>query len=139
MAIAKPSWLSVVGYCAIATLGCETQTQPDVDNSKASVQIVYQNEPLANVLIVLKTPKAGAPLTRSISDRSGRASFQSLPSPEPEQYAVFMESNSDGGWILDSRIMTKFCDSLRLKPFSQVPNQIIELPKRAVQSLSLSH
>ncbi|MCM2373219.1 hypothetical protein [Aporhodopirellula aestuarii] len=139
MAVATPSWFCLAGCCTIALLGCDAQSQTETGAEEASVKVVYQSNPLANVLIVLKQPADGKPLAHAISARSGRASFQSLPNPEPEQYVVSMESNSDGGWILDSNIMAKFCDSLRLKPFSQVPNQLIELPNRAVRSLSPSH
>ncbi|EMI58539.1 hypothetical protein [Rhodopirellula sallentina] len=136
MASVKQTSLWLTTACAIVTFGCEAASHTESANPTASVQVVYESEPLANVQIMLKQTADGPALTHAISDRLGVARFKEMPEPEPAEYVIAMESLSDGGWILDRKVVGKFCDSLRLKPFSQSPNQIIELPKRAVQLLS---
>ncbi|MFG0288695.1 MAG: hypothetical protein ACF8CQ_10985 [Rhodopirellula sp. JB044] len=136
MASVKQTSLWLMTVCVIATLGCDAASQTESANPTASVQVVYEGEPLANVQITLTQTADGPALTRAISDRRGVARFSEVPDPEPTEYVVAMESLGDGGWMLDRKVVSKFSDSLRLKPFSQSPNQIIELPKRAVQLLS---
>ncbi|EKK00091.1 hypothetical protein RBSH_04613 [Rhodopirellula baltica SH28] len=103
------------------------------------MKILYDGKPLANVQVLLKQTADGTPLARAITNERGLAFVAELPSPEPEDYVVAMESISDGGWMLNPSVMKKFSDSLRLKPFSESPQQTIELPRRAVQSLVSNH
>ncbi|WDQ14741.1 hypothetical protein [Rhodopirellula sp. P2] len=124
---------------AIAVTGCDGTSPKTTTASTTFVTVVYDGTPLANVQVLLKQSPGGATLDRAVTNSRGVAHFHALPSPEPESYVVAMESISDGGWMLKASVMEKLCDSLRLKPFSETPQQTIELPRRAVQSLSSIH
>lgn len=131
------------GLLAVLLAGCGgSSTGPQastIAEGTPVVQVLYEGKPLANVQVLLKPSKDAAVLTRGVSNRNGNAALADLPSPEPETYHVALESISDGGWILNSKVVSKFCDSLRLKPFEQQTQQVIELPARAVQPLGQSH
>lgn len=124
---------------AVVLAGCDASSTTSTSESDTYVKIIYDGKPLANVQVLLKQTADGTPLARAITNERGLAFVAELPSPEPEDYVVAMESISDGGWMLNPSVMKKFSDSLRLKPFSESPQQTIELPRRAVQSLVSNH
>ncbi|WP_173442629.1 hypothetical protein [Rhodopirellula islandica] len=124
---------------AVAVIGCDGTSSKTAAKSTTFVTLAYDGTPLANVQVRLKQSADGITLDQSVTNEHGVAHFHALPSPEPESYVVAMESISDGGWMLKASVVDKFCDSLRLKPFSETPQQTIELPRRAVHSLSSIH
>ncbi|MEO9592697.1 hypothetical protein [Rhodopirellula bahusiensis] len=136
--IARASAL-LLACVVIVSTGCDAASQSSTPESNTFVEVVYDGKPLANVQVLLKQTSDGGSLARAITNERGLAHFSDLPSHEPEIYVVAMESISDGGWMLKPSVMEKFCDSLRLKPFSETPHQKIELPRQAVQSLSSKH
>ncbi|MFG0266443.1 MAG: hypothetical protein ACF8AM_15045 [Rhodopirellula sp. JB055] len=133
--IARYSVMLLTG-ALLTFAGCEATPSGQATESETFVTVVYDGTPLANVQVLLKPSADGVTLDRSITNERGVAYFHELPSPEPESYVIEMESISDGGWMLKASVMDKFCDSFRLEPFSASPQQTIELPRRAVQSLS---
>ena len=124
---------------AVVLVGCDDSSTTSPSESDTYVKVVYDGKPLANVQVLLKQTADGAPLARAITNERGFAYVSELPSPEPQDYIVAMESISDGGWMLNPSVMKKLGDSLHLKPFSESPHQTIELPRRAVQSLVSNH
>lgn len=123
----------------LTAIGCDATPSGSPTESETFVTVTYDGAPLANVQVLLKQSDDGVTLDRAITNERGVAYFHELPSPEPESYVIAMESISDGGWMLKASVMEKFCESFRLEPFSETPQQTIELPRRAVQPLSSVH
>ncbi|KAA1258452.1 hypothetical protein LF1_09720 [Rubripirellula obstinata] len=118
--------------CLIA--GCEPiPEESDVESER--VVIRYQGRPLADVRVGLHGDRNGPVLSQAITDDNGQAVFRDLPSPEPSPYFVTLESVSDGGWILDSRVIKRSRTKLELPPFSSQLVQEIELPSGSVKPL----
>lgn len=112
--------------------GCERESQ---DEPSVSVTILYEGMPLANVNVRLHDGLDGPMLAQSITRDDGRALIANVPSPEPDQYFVSLESISDGGWILDSRAIQRSGSVFKLMPFREKPQQEIELPPRSIKPL----
>ena len=108
---------------AVVLVGCDDSSTTSPTKSDTYVKVIYDGKPLANVQVLLKQTADGATLARAITNERGFAYVSELPSPEPQDYIV----------------VKKLGDSLRLKPFSESPHQTIELPRRAVQSLTSNH
>lgn len=120
----------------IVLLGCQTRSTTPDDSASPSILIVYEGDPLANVHVRLRESEHSPVLAQAISDIDGVATFTELPSPEPSAYCVSMESVSDGGWILDAKVVEKFTRPIRLNPFAVNSRHTIEIPKRSVISLN---
>lgn len=124
------------GLSLAALVGCgEADFAPPPDDSPA-VKVMFQSSPLADVHVRLHASPDGPAIVQAITGADGRALFGDVPSPEPDQYHVSLESISDGGWMLDPKVIAPTLDSLRLGPLSQNQTQAIDLPPRAVRSLS---
>ncbi|SMP64236.1 hypothetical protein SAMN06265222_108190 [Neorhodopirellula lusitana] len=129
--------LHLAPMMVLATLvGCDSDGPSTAAMDSPHVQVLYQDGPLPDVCVRLHETQEGPVLAQAISQHDGRARFTELPSPAPDQYFVSMESVSDGGWLLDSKITQAKQNAIRLDSFTQSPQQTIQLPRGAVRSLT---
>lgn len=124
------TWLCVLGFVVIG--GCEAESPHD---ESAIVTVLYDGKPLADVSVRLHDRIDGPPLTQAITQDNGEARLPNIPSPEPAEYFVSLESFSDGGWILDPRATQRSGNALKLKSFAERLHQEIELPANSVKPL----
>ncbi len=125
-----------VGLAILMLAGCDAvPTEVDADG-RPTVRVIYEGNPLADVVVRLHAVAGGPVVDQSISDAEGQAAFRQLPTPEPAAYQVSLLSASDGGWLMDPKLTERFTTDLRLKPFAQNPSQLIELPRGIVRVLS---
>src|SRR5690606_25709283 len=96
----------------------------------------YQSRPLADVLVRLHGSESGPVLAQAVSTSDGRASFHSVPDPEPGEYCVSLQSLGNGDWILDGEYGQAANRLVRLAPFADHHQQTIELPPSAVHPLA---
>ncbi len=126
--------------CLIASMfsvvGCGPGDTARSEPNGPSVAVSYQSDPLADVEVSLHATSTGPALAKAISASDGRAHFADVPSPEPTQYFVSLQSQSDGGWILDSKFAAAANSGFRLKPLAGNDQQTIELPRGAVRPLT---
>ncbi len=122
--------LSCICFC-----GCDSSPQSDTGSGGPSITVVYEDQPLADVQVRLHEAAQGPVLAQAITSDEGRAVFRDLQSPEPSEYFVSMDSLSDGGWILNPKVVKPALDAIRVQPFATNTNQQIELPSRSIQSL----
>ncbi|MCO8123087.1 hypothetical protein NHH03_15170 [Stieleria sp. TO1_6] len=126
--------------CLIASIfsvvGCVDGDEVGSAPSGPSVAVSYQSDPLADVEVSLHATLAGPVLAKAISASDGRAHFAEIPSPEPTEYFVALQSQGDGGWMLDSKFAKAAGNNLRLKPFAANDQQKIELPRGAIRPLT---
>ncbi len=115
--------------------GCSDALPPAPPEDAPSIKVVYQSDPVANVHVQLHGTENGPIVARAITSADGKARFVDLPDPQPAEYFVSLESVSDGGWILDPKLMQRFTKTQRLKPLTQKSTQSIELPPRSIQPL----
>lgn len=118
--------------------GCADSSSHADFSGQPFVRVVYQGQPLGDVQVRLHETLEGPVLAQSISHQDGNAYFAEVPSPEPPKYFVTVESISDGGWILDAKACQEISKSISLEPLESSPEQRIEIPKGAIQQLSLS-
>ena len=128
--IAAACWL------AIAVLaGCDGPIDGADPTGGSTVRVLYDDAPLADVVVRLHAAAGGPVLDQAISAADGLAVFTHLPSPEPAGYEVSIMSAGDGGWIMDPKVTERFTATLRLEPFAQNKAQSIRLPRGAVRVL----
>lgn len=129
---------SIKAYLALTALviaGCGSGDRSRSGSSGPSVAVSYQSDPLPDVEVSLHATPTGPALAKAISASDGRAHFANVPSPEPTEYFVSLQSLGDGGWILDSKFAATN-SGVRLKPLANHDQQTIELPRGAVRPLT---
>ncbi len=120
----------------LAMIGCGSGDEARTEPGGPSVAVSYQAGPLADVEVCLHATSTGPVLAKAISASDGRARFADLPSPEPTEYFVSLQSLGDGGWILDSKFAAAANSGFRLKPLAGNDPQNIDLPRGAVRPLA---
>jgi hypothetical protein len=130
-------WLLGIALLLVVSTGCGSHGTAGPIADAPRVTVVYESNPLADVHVRLLASMTGPELAQAITSADGHAHFPSLPSPEPDQYFVSLESSGDGGWILDTKFADAGKNGLTLRPFSEASQQQIELPRNAVRSLEL--
>lgn len=121
-------------------LGCgEQNMQPDVEGAP-SVLVQYEGDPLSGVQVSLYEPSGSktagqTPLAQAITANDGKAYFVNVPSPEPTQYRIELQSLGNAGWMLDPKVIDRFCKTQTLGPLNQNPAQQLSLPARSVRPL----
>lgn len=131
----KMSFHSCLIVLTLAITGCGNRDTRQTQTSGPSVAVSYESQPLADVEVSLHATSTGLAIAKAISTSDGRAYFTEVPSPEPAEYFVSLQSLSDGGWILNSKYSATNC-GLRLKPLAINEQQKIELPRGAVRPLT---
>lgn len=122
----------------LLTCGCsESKSVADV-SGQPYVRVIHQGQPLGDIQVRLHESQGGPVLAQSISRQDGKAHFAEVPSPEPSNYFVTVESISDGGWILDAKACKKLSQNTSLEAFESSREQRIEIPNGAVRPLSFS-
>jgi hypothetical protein len=74
-------------------------------------------------------------VAKAVSGIDGQVDFVDLPSPEPDEYFVSLQSLGDGGWILDPQFASATESGLRLQAIDTNNRQTIDLPSGVVRSL----
>ena len=129
------NWLPAIVVLFIAATGCGDDGTAVSLADLPRVTVIYESHPLADVHVRLRASTTGPELAHAITSTDGHAHFPSLPSPEPDQYFISLESSGDGGWILDPKFTDAGKNGLTLRQFSDVSQKQIELPRNAVRSL----
>jgi len=119
----------------VGLVGCGSEVGSTEAADGPTVAVMFQDDPLAGVQVSLYGPTGEAALARAVTRDDGKAYFTDLPSPQPTQYRIELQSLGDGGWMLDPSVVESFCDSQVIKPFHASPSQELALPNRAVRSL----
>jgi len=124
---------------AIVIAGCGGTDSGAIPSTGPSVAVIYESNPLADVQVRLHAGPTGPVITQSISAADGTARFSGVPSPEPDEYFVSLESLSDGGWMLDAKYSQAADSGMTLKPLVTNDGQRIEIPSGAVRSLNINN
>ncbi len=119
----------------LAVFGCGSSATTNPEPSGPSVSVSYQSGPLADVEVSLHATSTGPSIAKAVSASDGRANFPDVPSPEPAEYFVSLQSLGDGGWILDQKFAGAD-NGLRIKPLADNQQQKIKLPRGAVRPLT---
>jgi len=133
--ISIQSWIGTI-LAAVVMTGCSENRQPVAASSGHHVVVMYQADPLADVHVRLYATPDGPVLAEAISAMNGHVHFDRLPSPQPAEYFVSLESISDGGWMLDSKFGKAATSALRLKSLDEKTSQQLTLPRGAVRPFS---
>jgi hypothetical protein len=130
--------LSAVGVSLFAltfVVGCGSDAASPTRTDAPAVAVMFQGDPLAGVQVTLSDGSTESPLATAVTGDDGKAYFTELPSPEPEQYRVSLESLGTGGWMLDPKVVEPFCETHLLDPLRRASPQQLVLPPRAVRPL----
>ncbi|MEO1616903.1 MAG: hypothetical protein AAFV88_13690 [Planctomycetota bacterium] len=127
--------VACVFVASIALCGCSDSTPGSNHPDGPLVRVMYQGKPLGDVQVMLHASKGSPVIAQSISRQDGNAYFTEVPSPEPPEYYVTVESVGDGGWMLDPKACQQLSKSISLQSLESSPQQQLEIPNGAVRPL----
>jgi len=115
--------------------GCRDSSSRDISDAPF-VQVMYEGQPLGDVQVRLHQVRGGPVIAQAVSGQDGNAYFWQIPSPEPSNYYVTVESLSDGSWSLTPEACQKISENISLKALESSPSQQLGIPDGAVIAIS---